>query len=118
MRRLVGAALKRDEISDDESFLSLGLDSLTAVDLVKRLEKELRRPLPITLFFSSVLSESCRPSSTPPDRPAHPVQRAFQAQLCLYPEMAAYGYVRQTITGPLDPDLLYAERGAPGRPPP
>ncbi|MDX2785181.1 beta-ketoacyl reductase, partial [Streptomyces caniscabiei] len=43
IRRLLGEALHRppQEISDDEPFLTLGLDSLSAVDLARRLEREL-----------------------------------------------------------------------------
>ncbi|WP_212735421.1 non-ribosomal peptide synthetase/type I polyketide synthase [Herbidospora galbida] len=107
VRRLVGGALRRDDIGDDESFLSLGLDSLTAVDLVKRLEKELGRPLPITLFFEfRTLRELSAHLDADGSFPLTPVQVAFQTQHRLYPEISAYGYVRQTITGPLDPDRL------------
>ncbi|WP_443047565.1 acyl carrier protein [Streptomyces sp. KMM 9044] len=38
-------------VDDDTPFLRLGLDSLGAVGLVKRLERELVRQLPTTLFF-------------------------------------------------------------------
>ncbi|MFC5673252.1 amino acid adenylation domain-containing protein [Streptomyces incanus] len=38
-------------VDDDTPFLQLGLDSLGAVDLVKRLERKLGRQLPTTLFF-------------------------------------------------------------------
>ncbi|MFE9923766.1 amino acid adenylation domain-containing protein [Streptomyces sp. NPDC005774] len=38
-------------VDDDTPFLRLGLDSLGAVDLVKRLERRLGRQLPTTLFF-------------------------------------------------------------------
>ncbi|WP_199743879.1 non-ribosomal peptide synthetase [Verrucosispora sp. FIM060022] len=53
LRRLLAEPLHRpaDQITDDDSFLALGLDSLAAVDLVKRLEDELGRQLPVTLFF-------------------------------------------------------------------
>ncbi|WP_051760210.1 hybrid non-ribosomal peptide synthetase/type I polyketide synthase [Herbidospora cretacea] len=107
VRRLVGGALKRDDLGDDESFLSLGLDSLTAVDLVKRLEKELGRSLPVTLFFEfRTLRELSAHLDADGSFPLTPVQLAFQTQQRLYPETSAYAYVRQTITGPLDPSLL------------
>ncbi|WP_285581685.1 non-ribosomal peptide synthetase/type I polyketide synthase [Herbidospora sp. NBRC 101105] len=107
VRRLVGGALKRDDLGDDESFLSLGLDSLTAVDLVKRLEKELGRTLPVTLFFEfRTLRELSAHLDADGSFPLTPVQVAFQTQQRLYPEISAYGHVRQTITGPLDPSLL------------
>ncbi|MDX3620108.1 beta-ketoacyl reductase, partial [Streptomyces europaeiscabiei] len=53
IRRLLAEALHRSpqDIGDDEQFLTLGLDSLTAVDLARRLERELGRPLPATLLF-------------------------------------------------------------------
>ncbi|WP_398955869.1 amino acid adenylation domain-containing protein [Streptomyces sp. GC420] len=38
--------------------------------------------------------------------PLTPVQLAFHTNNRLYPDVSAYGYVRQTITGPLDADLL------------
>jgi amino acid adenylation domain-containing protein len=38
-------------VDDDAPFLSMGLDSLGAVDLVKRLERRTGRQLPATLFF-------------------------------------------------------------------
>ncbi|MGW7414201.1 amino acid adenylation domain-containing protein [Streptomyces sp. NPDC054863] len=38
-------------VDDDAPFLSMGLDSLGAVDLVKRLERRVGRQLPATLFF-------------------------------------------------------------------
>ncbi|WP_062436441.1 hybrid non-ribosomal peptide synthetase/type I polyketide synthase [Herbidospora daliensis] len=109
IRRLVGSALKRDDLGDDESFLSLGLDSLTAVDLVKRLEKELGRSLPVTLFFEfRTLRELSAHLDGGGAFPLTPTQVAFQTQQRLYPEISAYGYVRQTITGPLDTARLRA----------
>ncbi|QWA20619.1 SDR family NAD(P)-dependent oxidoreductase [Streptomyces sp. JCM17656] len=53
IRNLLADALRHEpeEIGDDEQFLSLGLDSLTAVDLARRLETELGLPLPATLLF-------------------------------------------------------------------
>ncbi|MFD0141698.1 MULTISPECIES: amino acid adenylation domain-containing protein [unclassified Streptomyces] len=53
LRQLLSEALlvSPDDLGDDVPLLGLGLDSLMAVDLVKRLEKELDRSLPITLFF-------------------------------------------------------------------
>ncbi|MGJ3562189.1 acyl carrier protein [Streptomyces sp. INA 01156] len=43
--------LPASAVDDDTPFLRLGLDSLGAVDLVKRLERRLGRHLPTTLFF-------------------------------------------------------------------
>ena len=99
-----------------------------AVDLVKRLEKELDRSLPITLFFEHRTlgeltrqlagSEDPEPSPAPQDSGTGdtsedgvpfsltPVQLAFHTQGGLYPDVAAYGYVTQDVRGPLDPELL------------
>ncbi|MFF2305411.1 amino acid adenylation domain-containing protein [Streptomyces sp. NPDC058128] len=133
LRRLLSEALhvSPDALGDDDPLLGLGLDSLMAVDLVKRLEQELDRSLPITLFFEHhTLGELARElgrepgeegapgePEAEPDRgtdqaPAGgpfsltPVQLAFHTQGGLYPDVPAYGYVSQDIRGPLDPDLL------------
>ncbi|WP_406066352.1 amino acid adenylation domain-containing protein [Streptomyces sp. NBC_01077] len=136
LRRLLSEALQVswDDLGDDVPLLGLGLDSLMAVDLVKRLEKELDRSLPITLFFehrtlgelarrlgsseapSPTFEDSGAPTApTAPTAPMSddgvpfsltPVQLAFQSQGGLYPDVTAYGYVTQDIRGPLDPDLL------------
>ncbi|MFF9063962.1 amino acid adenylation domain-containing protein [Streptomyces sp. NPDC014891] len=128
LRRLLAEALhvSADVLGDDVPLLALGLDSLMAVDLVKRLERELDRSLPITLFFEHrTLGELARalgdsaPLSPAPARPAAapspddgapfpltPVQLAFHTQGGLYPDVPAYGYVSQDIRGPLDPGLL------------
>ncbi|MFD9035428.1 amino acid adenylation domain-containing protein [Streptomyces sp. NPDC059567] len=126
LRQLLSEALHVSpaELGDDVPLLGLGLDSLMAVDLVKRLEKELDRSLPITLFFEHrTLGELARHlrsqepggSVAAPTRPAAddgvpfsltPVQLAFHTQGGLYPDVAAYGYVTQDVRGPLDPELL------------
>ncbi|WP_413805908.1 amino acid adenylation domain-containing protein [Streptomyces sp. OE57] len=134
LRRLLAEALHRPpaEIGGDEQFLTMGLDSLSAVDLVRRLESELGRALPPTLFFEyRTIGELAAHLSTdqvgteqpaPPPRPADtgratafgdgaplpltPVQLAFHTGGRLHPEVAAYAYVRQTISGPLDAGLL------------
>ncbi|MER5942316.1 amino acid adenylation domain-containing protein [Streptomyces sp. NPDC001928] len=127
IRRLLADALRRapEDIGVDEQFLSLGLDSLTAVDLARRLETELGQPLPATLLFEyrtvGELSDhlGAQPSQPAPPapapvhraqddtpRPLTPLQRAFLTTEALYEGVAAYGYIRQTVRGPLDPDLL------------
>ncbi len=140
LRRLLAEPLHRpsEEIADDASFLTLGLDSLAAVDLVKRLEDELGRQLPVTLFFEHTtvaalaahlaeagtpapppagVSASPAPSGAAPPRaavpvadgepfPLTPVQRAWYVNERLHPTVASYAFVRQTVTGPLDADLL------------
>ncbi|WP_199523672.1 non-ribosomal peptide synthetase [Micromonospora craterilacus] len=146
LRRLLAEPLHRpsEEIADDVSFLTLGLDSLAAVDLVKRLEDELGRQLPVTLFFEYTtvaalaghLAESGAAPTAPADGPTPPasppapvvagpsrsaapvpvadgepfpltaVQRAWYVNERLHPTVASYAFVRQTVTGPLDADLL------------
>lgn len=127
VRHLLAEALHRasDDIGDDEQFLALGLDSLTAVDLARRLETELGLPLPATLLFeyrtigeltAYLGTQSPRPSPSPATTvhrtPAHTpypltrLQRAFLTTEALYEGVTAYGYLRQTVHGPLDPDLL------------
>ncbi|WP_051828371.1 hybrid non-ribosomal peptide synthetase/type I polyketide synthase [Streptomyces bicolor] len=126
-RRLLAEALHRapDEIGEDEPFLGLGLDSLSAVDLARRLEAELGLPLPATLLFEyRTIGELAthlsghRPTAAPDPaatgrrgeestpRPLTPLQRAFLTTEALYEGVTAYGYIRQTVRGPLDPDLL------------
>lgn len=126
IRRLLAEALHRDpeDIDDDEQFLGLGLDSLTAVDLARRLETELGLPLPATLLFeyrtigeltTHLGTQSPRASHAPAlvtrgpahlPRPLTPLQRAFLTTEALYEGVTSYGYIRQTVRGPLDPDLL------------
>ncbi|MEU6019825.1 amino acid adenylation domain-containing protein [Micromonospora sp. NPDC047134] len=77
LRRLLAEPLHRpgDQIADDDSFLALGLDSLAAVDLVKRLEDELGRQLPVTLFFEYTTVATLAAALAEPDPgrpPAHP----------------------------------------------
>ncbi|MFJ6443263.1 amino acid adenylation domain-containing protein [Streptomyces sp. NPDC091649] len=132
LRRLLASALGLPAagIPDDEPFLALGLDSLAAVDLVRRLERELDRALPATLFFEyrtvgelaahldATLPLSQPPASSPALSPAPspvpegvpfpltPVQLALYASSRLHPDLPAHGYVRQTVRGPLDARLL------------
>ncbi|MEU4558709.1 amino acid adenylation domain-containing protein [Actinoplanes sp. NPDC023936] len=109
LRELLGKALDREpsSIGPDEPFLSLGLDSLTAVDLVKELETRLGRSLSTTLFFEHRTAGELAGHLAGPDGfPLSPVQQAFHTAGRLYPEVPAYAYVRQTVTGPLDLDRL------------
>ncbi|CAM5674781.1 amino acid adenylation domain-containing protein [Streptomyces chartreusis] len=126
IRNLLADALRRApaEIGDDEQFLGLGLDSLTAVDLSRRLETELGLPLPATLLFehrtvgelsAHLATQNPAPlTAAPAHRPQHentprpltPLQLAFLTTEALYEGVTAYGYIRQTIRGPLDPALL------------
>ena len=131
VRRLLAEALHRapEDLGDDEQFLGLGLDSLTAVDLARRLETELGLPLPATLLFEyRTIGELTGflggQTPTAPHAPAAvdrgrqdtprpltpysltPLQRAFLTTEALYEGVTAYGYLRQTVRGPLDPDVL------------
>lgn len=111
------------DIDDDASFRALGLDSLSAVDLVKKLERELGRELPTTLLFehSSIAQLSAYLTRTPAQQPIievvglpddrssfalTPVQLAFNTTGQLHPDLAAYASLRQAIDGPLDVELL------------
>ncbi|MFD3737853.1 amino acid adenylation domain-containing protein [Streptomyces sp. NPDC058629] len=126
LRRLLAAALRLPpaEIPDDAPFLSLGLDSLAAVDLVRQLERELGASLPATLFFEyrtvrELAAHLDAPAGPPPPPPAAPspvaegvpfpltpVQLALHTSGRLHPDIPAHGYVRQTVQGPLDSELL------------
>nr|WP_052477651.1 hybrid non-ribosomal peptide synthetase/type I polyketide synthase [Kibdelosporangium sp. MJ126-NF4]CEL13123.1 FIG01130854: hypothetical protein [Kibdelosporangium sp. MJ126-NF4]CTQ98811.1 FIG01130854: hypothetical protein [Kibdelosporangium sp. MJ126-NF4] len=110
VRALLADALKRppESIGDDESFLAMGLDSLTAVDLVKQLEEQQGRPLSHTLFFEAQTLRELTTLLAPATGafPLTDVQRAFVTTGRLYRDVAAYAYVRQTITGSLDTTLL------------
>ncbi|MFF6910679.1 amino acid adenylation domain-containing protein [Streptomyces sp. NPDC012389] len=126
LRRLLAAALRLSpaEIPDEAPFLSLGLDSLAAVDLVRQLERELGASLPATLFFEyrtvrELAAHLDAPADPPPAPPAAPspvadgvpfpltpVQLALHTSGRLHPDIPAHGYVRQTVQGPLDSVLL------------
>ncbi|MFI2376278.1 amino acid adenylation domain-containing protein [Streptomyces sp. NPDC018964] len=101
-------------VDDDTPFLTLGLDSLGAVDLVKRLERELGRSLPTTLFFEhrTVRELAAHLDGRAPDRPdgepfaLTPVQLALHTSSLLHPDVPARGHLRLTVRGPLDTGLL------------
>ncbi|GAA2263372.1 hypothetical protein GCM10010415_28550 [Streptomyces atrovirens] len=104
-------------VDDDTPFLTLGLDSLGAVDLVKRLERKLGRDLPTTLFFEhrTVRELAAHLDDRVPDRPDHldgepfaltPVQLALHTSSLLHPDVPARGHLRLTIRGPLDTGVL------------
>ncbi|MBA3310181.1 MAG: AMP-binding protein, partial [Nocardioidaceae bacterium] len=122
---LIAAELgqRAHDIDDDTSFLAMGLDSLTAVDLVKKLEHEMGRALPTTLLFehSSIARLSAHLSRTPSEEQIAevaaqhddessfaltPVQLAFHTTGKLHPDIGSYAYLRQTVVGELDADLL------------
>ncbi|TRO59413.1 non-ribosomal peptide synthetase/type I polyketide synthase [Streptomyces sp. IB201691-2A2] len=120
-------------VDDDAPFLSLGLDSLGAVDLVKRLERRTGRPWPTTLFFEyRTVRELAAHLDTravagadavEPGPDAHrgllpaavddgtpfaltPVQLALHTSSRLHPDVPARGHLRLTIRGPLDTHVL------------
>ncbi|MEU6486917.1 amino acid adenylation domain-containing protein [Streptomyces sp. NPDC046887] len=110
-------------IDDDAPFLSLGLDSLGAVDLVKRLERRAGRTLPTTLFFEYrtvrelAVHLDAEPASQQPRASLEaaeptapfaltPVQLALHTSSRLYPDLPARGHLRMTVQGPLDTELL------------
>ncbi|MBQ0853813.1 amino acid adenylation domain-containing protein [Streptomyces sp. BH-SS-21] len=117
-------------VDDDAPFLSLGLDSLGAVDLVKRLERRTGRSLPATLFFeyrtvrelAAHLDADGAPAATetatetetsaPPPSADHipfpltPVQLALHTSSRLHPGVPARGHLRMTVRGPLDTHVL------------
>ena len=90
------------ELRTDESLLRQGIDSLTAVDLVKKLEQRLGRDLPTTLLFEHDTIDALAAFLDAEGTPLTPVQLAFHTAGRMYPDVAAFGYVRQTVTGPLD----------------
>ncbi|GAA2433704.1 non-ribosomal peptide synthetase/type I polyketide synthase [Streptomyces glaucus] len=124
--------LPPEAVDQDQAFLSLGLDSLAAVDLVRRLERALGRELPATLFFeyrtvrelaahldARPAGDGTRAAAAPPGDapgpattaegvpfPLTPVQLALHTSSVLYPRTPARGWVRHTVRGPLDPALL------------
>ncbi|WP_320779935.1 non-ribosomal peptide synthetase/type I polyketide synthase [Streptomyces sp. CRN 30] len=117
-------------VDDDAPFLSLGLDSLGAVDLVKRLERELGRSLPATLFFeyrtvrelaahldtgsapSPAAAEEGAARAPAPAAAEHepfaltPVQLALHTSSLLHPDVPARAHLRMTVRGPLDTHVL------------
>lgn len=136
IQQLVGKTLRIDPktIAYDAAFLSLGLDSLQAVDLVKQLEQSMGMVLPLTLFFEfqsiQTLAEHLSTIAIQPQQDSlinsvtaienqtnqkdqleevfelAPSQIGFYVGQRLYPESPAFAFVRQHILGPLDPIAL------------
>ncbi|MER5199773.1 non-ribosomal peptide synthetase/type I polyketide synthase [Streptomyces sp. NPDC002755] len=118
-------------VDDEAPFLSLGLDSLGAVDLVKRLERKVERSLPATLFFeyrtvrelaihldteldagsppkeaAEAKTESRAPAADDTPFTLTPVQLALHTSSRLHPAVPARGHLRMTVRGPLDTHVL------------
>ncbi|MEY9484431.1 amino acid adenylation domain-containing protein [Streptomyces calvus] len=116
LRELLAQALgvAASDVDDDTPFLALGLDSLGAVDLVKRLERRLGRDLPTTLFFehrtvrelAAHLGDRAPEPAEGEPFPLTPVQLALYTSSLLHPEVPARGHLRLTVRGPLDAGLL------------
>ncbi|QNE74168.1 SDR family NAD(P)-dependent oxidoreductase [Streptomyces finlayi] len=130
LRELLSRSLGVPEtaVDDDTPFLSMGLDSLGAVDLVKRLERRVGRQLPATLFFEhrtvreltahldmytrtvadteGVREPSPAPLAHSAPFPLTPVQLALHTSSRLHPDVPARGHLRMTVRGPLDTHVL------------
>lgn len=129
IQALVGNALKLppEQISEDASFLALGLDSLQAVDLVKQLEQTLGTTLPLTLFFefqtirelvaylskqrqvgiaetvaTDIVMQTIPSINLNQAFPIAPAQVSFYVGHQLYPASPAFTLIRQQIAGFLD----------------
>lgn len=114
VRDLVARAtsLPPSEIGLDDSLLSLGLESLSAVEIVKTLERRLARRLPTTLLFEhptlrrAVAALQASPTADRPpttaDDQTSPTQRAILVGEELNPSLPPYSYLRVGLAHPLD----------------
>ncbi|MFD3732119.1 amino acid adenylation domain-containing protein [Streptomyces sp. NPDC058632] len=92
-------------VDDDTPFLRLGLDSLGAVDLVRRLERKLGRQLPTTLFFEH---RTVRELSAHLDLEGH---TGVPAQATAKDRGAGAGSGFEDVPGPVPGDGRGAEDG-------
>jgi amino acid adenylation domain-containing protein len=124
LRDLLARTLNKpaESLPLDMPFLNLGLDSLQAVDLVKKLEQILGSSLPLTLFFEFQSIEALakhlaqqtpqnQAPSEPDEQPSEQFalsapQLAFYAGQQLYPERGALTLFQQQIIGKLDAERL------------
>ncbi len=128
LQTLLATVLKvePETLSTQASFLSLGIDSMDALDLVLKLEAAGFRGLPATLFFEyQTIADLARhladqpqsPSSEPSHLraanpvvsasfPLSPTQRAFAINQYLYPTRPAVAFLRQTLRGELQLEPL------------
>lgn len=114
VRALVARAtrLPPADIGLDESLLSLGLESLAAVEIVKTLETKLGRRLPTTLLFEhpTLRRAVAAMQSATPVRAAAPVddgtlsatQRAILLGEDLNPTLPPYSFLRVTLPRAMD----------------
>lgn len=120
IRALVATAagLEPDAVQDHVPLTTLGLDSVEALDLVKKLEKLVGRPLPSTLVFehdtpaalAAALSAgisreapappSSAPQATPGAIPLVASQQTFVVQRAFFPDMPGNVLLAVTVLGP------------------
>jgi acyl transferase domain-containing protein/acyl-CoA synthetase (AMP-forming)/AMP-acid ligase II/acyl carrier protein len=127
LRRLVGEATHTppEHIDADAPFLTLGITSLAAVDMVKELEWHTGTELTTTLLFEHdtlgkllrhlsdtlALKEESRPRTPPApteqDRlPLLPSQKTFYANQSFFPDMPCYVCLRVEVAGALSEEHL------------
>ncbi|MBK7427952.1 MAG: KR domain-containing protein [Saprospiraceae bacterium] len=101
------------EINEDESFSSLGLDSISALDIVGQLEKEYQFTLNPTLLYEydsiSRLSEYFSNLNVSQEHKSFvllPTQKAFYSNQVFYPESPCNSLVKITFEKQLDSLLL------------
>ena len=98
-----------NEIDEEESFSGLGLDSISALDIVGELENEYKLTLNPTLLYEydsiSRLSEyfsNLTGSQKSPGFPLLPTQKAFYSNQMFYPESPCNSLVKITFEKQLD----------------
>ncbi|MBN1944640.1 MAG: amino acid adenylation domain-containing protein [Bradymonadales bacterium] len=130
LRRLLGQATDTDPdvIDLDAPFLSMGITSLTAVDMVKELEQDTGLKLSTTLLFEQdTLGKLLRylnsilvvrdlpepPTRAEDSRPTRPVtlpllssQKTFYANQSFYPDLPCYISMRLILRGNLEEAVL------------
>ena len=114
VRGLIARATRMQpaDIGLDESLLSLGLESLAAVEIVKTLEGKLGRRLPTTLLFEhptlrravAAMRSAGPVRAAPPanDASLSPTQRAILLGEDLDPTLPPYSFLRITLPRALD----------------
>jgi len=118
VRTLVARAtrVRPEDIAADESLLSLGLESLAAVEIVKTIENHLGRRVPTTLFFEhptirravaalerlEAPATTKRAKQTATELALSPTQRALVIGEELDPAVAPYSYLHVTLKDAID----------------
>lgn len=119
IRALVARAtrLRPEDIGLDDSLLSLGLESLAAVEIVKALEDRLGRRLPTTLLFEHPTLRRAAAALEAKDTPT--LQRTERAEVSatqraillgedLNPTLPPFAFLRLTLASRLDRDAVAA----------